>query len=208
MGNRGVPSGRRRGPLHPPGLHNPSPAGAERTHGHYLRDPAPFRSDSQVSSRGSQLLPPRNLLGFSPTPPPRSKCPFLQSFLEIAPCLHCHEFPQAAWREQKAAQEGSSCEQGENGEGGRGSEKKNKIIITIIIIKEIKPMQWWGDSPARVFCSASEGAGGWLQITARPIQFCIRRRDREPEREVNTPKGSYLHRKFPRARRKSATKQT
>lgn len=111
----------------PPELHNRSPAGAERTHGHYLRDPAPFRRDPRAPPAAPNLSPsPSNILGFSPTPPPRSKCPFLQSFLEIAPCLHCHEFPQAAWREQKAAREGSSCEQGENGEGGRGSEKKKK----------------------------------------------------------------------------------
>lgn len=35
----------------PPGLHNRSPAGAERTHGHYLSDPAAFRSDPRLSSR-------------------------------------------------------------------------------------------------------------------------------------------------------------
>lgn len=50
--------------------------------------------------------------------------------------------------------------------------------------------------------------GGWLQIIARPIQFCIWRGDRKPEREVNTQKCTYLHRKFHKARRKSATKQS
>lgn len=71
-----------------PELHNRSPAGAERTHGHYLRDPAPFRSEPGSPPAAPNLSPPSPATSsaYPARPRPRSKCPFLQSFLEIAPC--------------------------------------------------------------------------------------------------------------------------